>query len=382
MITDSIAAQSATIESTLVFCLDFEGCTDTASARTKLIENIVTIAMINQQYRKLLICIGSTSQFVYFDAYTSHSYYEMNDGQYISCAILGRAFMIELLRALSSAFDAGEAPDLAFYRQLTSDVYNKIPTGSTFSLMNGLTYQDGFNLGKSIELLTTDELGRPVTLCGWNNNRLIKNKGGAYFGNSKKLDILYMFMQGIALELGEKDLFKLVFVDNDIQILSDSHYFYSINSDLIPLSCRFQVMEFNSIDQRYSVVPGSINSIQGSGKINKAYKETMYDSYKQITIGLNKCTLETVLPHCHKIQMCAIDTGNQEPFNFYFLNSKPGKENQLIALSASDLKYLFCPIKPPPVVECHESFYKFFRPEAIKTALNQDDTNAVNIQKR
>ena len=345
----------------LVVCIDYDGCTDTKEARSRLIRRIVDIALQNPNYKNIIITIGSLRQSVALDFSNAHMYYEADGSQYVSCAVLGTEFMGELNMAIHAAFvdKTGQPPLIEFNSQLTADVYNDLELGTPFSQFDASLYQSwrqtrgpvhlpvndvfGFPISAMNDLdyrmwqVTRDPLasltnkhtgepiplndewdylrwretrhpaehsvldreGKPVSLFEWKEAQSFGASTSVAFDDPSKLLMLYMFMHDAAMRLGPHKRFTFNFVDDKLAILKNTAQIFSLYPHLIPHTCTFQGLEMHSGE---SAPPHyySTGIVQGTGKINSDYKMDMRHVANVVPNGGDPNTILQALLSCNQ----------------------------------------------------------------------------------
>jgi len=117
---------------TLGLLLDFDNCTDTATARDTLMRYVETILKDSPQITRVKIVINSARQSVWLDFLNAANHAANGFGDFQSCNILGKAFRDQLEAMIQSSLGAA-APAVIFEPILLSDILHNLPPGTTFS---------------------------------------------------------------------------------------------------------------------------------------------------------------------------------------------------------------------------------------------------------
>ncbi len=302
---------------TLVLCLDFDGCTDRSAARNKLLDTIIAFLKKNDAYKHILIVIGSLRQSIYLDISNAARFYDKNGQSMISCSLLGGVFITDLLLRLKQQFTSN-CPTVEFHPLLLSDVCNELTTGSTYNLMDQALYSIHQRLVITTTMRSKNRYGEVVELCHWQPGKNLRASCLEYVDESKTL-MIYMFMHDIALKLGHKSRFRLLFVDDRQDILDDLLSFYSHHAELIPFTCVFQCMKYNSREMNALFS----KKIFGENRINAAFQDDLREVMEKVPGSQ---------PEEMKNELIQIHTHNKErlkPFlptqhyNYYFFQNKP-----------------------------------------------------------
>lgn len=257
------------VAQTLVLCLDFDGCTDTPDARARLINYIIGLLKRKQIYKHIMVVIGSLRQSLDLDIANAARFYYKNNNAYVSCSLLGTDFIARLSDNLLKYFGE-DSPTIEFHNLLLSDVLNQLKTGTVFNLMLKNLYADD-----KIEVI--NQIGERVVLLETENGEYIYPSCKEYTDQSKTL-LTYMFMHEIALKLGWEANFTLLLIDDRTDILHGLTTFYNQNKQLLPFTCFFKCINYNSRDKKIIPLDGTL----GTGIINAAYQYNLRNVVNKI----------------------------------------------------------------------------------------------------
>jgi hypothetical protein len=252
---------------TLVLSVDFDGCSDTKYARNALIHRIADFVR-GTSYQKIIICIGSMRQSVWIDFLNAMQ--TNREEVYQSCRILG----LDFIEALQPHLDKNII--ISFENILTYDVYNQLPSGTTFSFFQQANYEAYHALEQPVSWTVDNVEKVSVDMLKWSGKHyeLSKEKIEELSTNdASKKDILYMQMHYFAQMLGDKTPFSLVLIDDLEPILSKLGRFFSDNPGLVPITCFFKGIQHAPYEQWLK--PIETPWVRGGGIINLPFEQEM-----------------------------------------------------------------------------------------------------------
>lgn len=295
---------------TLALPLDFDGCTDNAMARARLIHYLCELLLKNRQVTCLNVFIGSLRQSLYLDFLNAVGHGFTGDTSYLSCNILGLEFMTQLRGALAVAFGAESPPSVIFQPVLSSDILNNLEIGTTFDQLSQEFNRDksekinhlvkilklkgiiaakspsqlGQYLAENYKTLNTylDASLTPTTVSVTNRDgscvNLLNILGVEYGpGNSLGLqDILktttaWFIAQYMKASMADGH-YGVLYVDDRADILSSLTTFFDKYRELLPTQCYFHGLHFDDRDMARPVHAANfLAPIQGTGLANPEY---------------------------------------------------------------------------------------------------------------
>jgi len=256
--------------------LDFDGCTSTVEARSRLIDHIKDISENSPKITEIDVSIGSTRGTSFmndFNAYYQHSFGSLEP---MSCAVLGTNFIGELIKSFKP-----RNLKISFDGLLLGDILNNLSYGASFKLMyqNSANYKYWLRGEFSHEINGVTKNYLPIThirVSPTPDNRAITySSDDKYVNDEYKILMMYMQMHHKA-SLDPNKEFVLDFYDDRADILHVIQGFYSANPDLMPSNCCLRINQFY-VEGYPNIILLNLKEekrvIQGKGKVNPLFAE-------------------------------------------------------------------------------------------------------------
>lgn len=272
MYDDNTPPDPATPIKTWALSIDFDGCTNTAEARARLIQRITDVVRRQPDLTTIDIYIGSYRQSVYADFHAAYIHNGIRgDNDYFSCKVLGQDFIDDLRRSLQT-FET--YPEVTFNPLLSGDIYNHLKDGTQFKIINQSDYAEWSQKIRSekpglSELTGRNQLKETIRLFAFGDGIYHGADSRCSYETSKTL-LLYLQMHTMAIrqqQLHPNEKFIFSFFDDKCEILDNLVRFFAAHPELLPDNCSFQAMPFESRPTE-TASHTTFPLIHGTGAIN------------------------------------------------------------------------------------------------------------------
>lgn len=259
-----------------IICLDFDGCTDKHYSQIEIIRHITSFYLKHPSIETIYVVIGSLRQSVRLDVVNAQRNSPHHRHQLLSCTTLYDQFL-PLLQQEFDKLDVAKTPAIQFCPFLTSDVYNHLPTGTTFQSMkhifswnpqtiygireNSHEHHVQNQRGESINVLSTSSFKELV--------------------DCTKISIIYSQIHYFATHLIDGHIL-LQFYDDKESILNGLYEFYSASPHFIPSNVELHlIQQIAEKGHKPKPFPTSIDGIyipkiMGTGTIQPHFHEQIY----------------------------------------------------------------------------------------------------------
>ena len=271
-----------------VFCIDFDGCSDSEEARQQIINTVILPAIrANIAISSVMICIGSLRQTVVLDIFNAKKHLQSKHrGHLVSCSVLGKEFITQLQEAISLTLPT-RFINVMFNNLLMHDVLNELPSGTTFEQMNNDLYKRLGSMKEKTEIFGINIHGEKVTLLKIDPSIRKVSQGSSIFVSDKsKLLMMYMFIQNISLRYQSTHNIYFQLVDDHSEMLLDMERFFIENPECLPHGCHFQGIDFFYDDQTHKTEIDVTSLISGIGVCNPLF----IDDLRSIALDLATIT--------------------------------------------------------------------------------------------
>lgn len=262
----------------LTVSIDFDHCTDSEPKRLALIAALKEYLQANPRIQSVEILIGSYRQSLLQDFHAAYvNKHQRNDETYVSCKVLGQAFIDQLTESCQ-----GLSVKIAFNPLLAGDVYAQLPLGTSFRQMCKIDYNDLADRVKNhhvCAIANVNDQTKSIFAIEANGHY---NSGSSLFcPDTSKTLLLYMQMHAAAMI--QQQAFDFLFIDDSPKILSSLLYFFNRYPELLPKACCFSAWRFQ--DAKTQEVYASIG---GTGVINQLWQEDL----RAVAQQLNELVME------------------------------------------------------------------------------------------
>lgn len=287
----------------LILSVDFDGCSDNAHGRHKIIEDARCFVNQHPTIDEIVVIIGSLRQSLFLDKYNAIDYANYHHASLVSCKLLGESFVFELKQALPPHLN------IHFDPILTSDIYNQLQAGTTFQAM-----QNYFASDMSPSHIVTNQNGQLIDLLLYpsKHQEEVGIRGTRELIDFSKISIMYMQMQHVANRMPNASI-AFRFYDDRMDIHQKLKNFFQDHPYSIP-----ENMFWNSVlnkSQETELSPQQILTmpLQGTGPIEHRYTEILNQvletcPFQMIDDHINQQILEQVLVQTVQKMNAEMDT--------------------------------------------------------------------------
>lgn len=272
----------------LISCLDFDGCSDTHQAQMKIIKHIISSYKEHPSIRTIYVIIASLRQSLILDVLNAQRNSKFPD--YISCSILYDIFLPQLQSEFNK-LELGPPPKIEFCPFLTSDIYNQLPTGTTFQSMKTVFSWIPYDIER---------------IRDHTHSHLVKNQKGDFINllsssshtelvDCTKVSTIYAQAHYFANHLTDGPILMQFYDDKEI-ILSGVHQFYLESPQYLPRHLTLELIHNVASElhttSRFPIATNEhqATTILGMGEVQPRFHEQIYQlglhhSWKSIPEG-------------------------------------------------------------------------------------------------
>ncbi|MFZ4077757.1 MAG: hypothetical protein ACOYKA_07215, partial [Legionellaceae bacterium] len=269
--------------STLVFSLDYDGCTHTLEGQSAVINHIIATALENPLCQNIILCSASLRQSLSLELLNAiqKQYKNHKRSQWISSAEELQNITTNVYLRLKDTYQTlgKTAPTVALNPIHTFDVYHDLPAYTTHKTMTAQHYQLLYEASKvdDVEVWRDNKQGLPVCLLFWPKNSKVISGFPSTLACQDSYKVLthYMVAHDHALQFTGKT--KITFFDNLRSNLKVSETMFGSHPNLLPKTCHFQGIELLSSDTQVQLGAFKTDVIQGTGEANADYRADLRD---------------------------------------------------------------------------------------------------------
>lgn len=275
----------------LVLSVDFDGCSDNAHGRLKILTEVQAYLQHHPNIQKIVIIIGSLRQSLFLDKYTAIDYAAYHNSSLVSCKLIGESFLEDLRRSLPSNIH------ISFDPLLTSDIYNHLQAGTTFQAMQTYFSRDI----KEVSHVVSNKHGELIDLLLYPQptTKDLQLQGSRELIDFTKISIMYLQMQHMA-NLMPEDSITFRFYDDREDIHRKLNSFFHTHPYSIPKNMTWNSVLNNSQDEELSTKTMLDVPLKGEGPIESRYMEILLHlletcPFDMIDDHINQQILEQIL---------------------------------------------------------------------------------------